>query len=207
MGTVLRVACSALCGALLIAGLTSCTDPAAQARGDLETTLQALVDSQPDQAYLYEPFATASSSEDAAFSEGESAAGASGDDAESATNGALRAIAAHCSFEVGAVTVDGSGDTATAKVTLTSPDMATILSEEAQAGTADDANSLIEAAISQFDGDFPTRETTLTANLYRKDDRWLLDPDAELDNALSGGVNQMYFSLGKSVVDALATEE
>lgn len=169
---------------------SGCSNPAAQASSDLEHSLQALISGNTDDAYLYEP--TPSNTAE--------------DSSDTSSNDAAQQITSACTYEITDLSVGDNNTSATAQVTITAPDMNTILSEEAQKSPAD-SDALVQAALSRLSSEFPTKEFPITVELYYSGEHWMLSPSGELSNALSGGLNQSYFSMGQTIVDELAAQE
>lgn len=205
----------ALCCTMALV-LGGCADPAAQAKDDLDKSLQALISGNEADAYLYQaPGASASASAGTSSD----AANNSDDAADPSTGENLtQKIMSACTYEMGDVTLSDDKSTAKVALTITAPDTAALLQDAAQAsatsspdGTAGADSSSADAVLSSLSttldqGGFPTKDFSVNATLYYSGEHWMLDPSKELSNALSGGLMESYFSMGQSVVDALAAE-
>lgn len=94
-----------------------------------------------------------------------------------------------------------SDDTAT--IQFTSPDVEVMLQNGIAQGEATDAEQLLLSIDQALQGEFPTKEYEVTIEIEEIEGHWYVVPNDRLENALSGGLLDMYSKMLTQQIDQM----
>lgn len=94
-----------------------------------------------------------------------------------------------------------SDDTAT--IQFTSPDVEVMLQNGIAQGEATDAEHLLLSIDQALQGEFPTKEYEVTIEIEEIEGHWYVVPNDRLENALSGGLLDMYSKMLTQQIDQM----
>jgi hypothetical protein len=98
--------------------------------------------------------------------------------------------------------VETDGDSATAHLEITAPDMAALVRQALEGVTAFEETVFLEKLEQLLQNNPETKTFSVKVELALTDDGWCIVPNGEFSNAITGGLAQAYNDLRQSILDA-----